>query len=239
MINVLIVDDDAMVADLNRLYVNRVEGFSCCGVASTLNQAKAMINDPGQPVDLVLLDVYMQQDNGLDLLPIIRASGRPIDVIMISSASDAATIQTSMHYGVVDYLIKPFQFPRFEEALQAWRKKREVTQAKSCYAQADIDTLLRHGIPQQESARRLPKGLTPQTLRLVCQWIDDHQARDFSTNELAAALQISRVSCRKYLIWLEQINVLFTTNHYGITGRPEYRYRLVVENLMLLTQYSQ
>ena len=56
MINVLIVDDDAMVADLNRLYVNRVEGFSCCGVASTLNQAKAMINDPGQPVDLVLLD---------------------------------------------------------------------------------------------------------------------------------------------------------------------------------------
>lgn len=44
-------------------------------------------------------------------------------------------------------------------------QKREVTQAKSCYAQADIDTLLRRGIPQQESARRLPKGLTPQTLR--------------------------------------------------------------------------
>ncbi|HID9208183.1 TPA: two-component system response regulator DcuR, partial [Klebsiella variicola] len=154
-------------------------------------------------------------------------------------AADTLTLQTALHYGVVDYLIKPFQFSRFEEALQAWRKKREVTQAKSCYAQADIDTLLRRGIPQQESARRLPKGLTPQTLRLVCQWIDDHQARDFSTNELAAALQISRVSCRKYLIWLEQINVLFTTNHYGITGRPEYRYRLVVENLMLLTQYSQ
>ena len=85
MINVLIVDDDAMVADLNRLYVNRVEGFSCCGVASTLNQARAIINDPSQPVDLVLLDVYMQQDNGLDLLPVIRASGRPIDVIMILS----------------------------------------------------------------------------------------------------------------------------------------------------------
>ena len=123
MINVLIVDDDAMVADLNRLYVNRVEGFSCCGVASTLNQAKAMINDPGQPVDLVLLDVYMQQDNGLDLLPVIRASGRPIDVIMISSAADAATIQTSIHYGVVDYLIKPFPFPRLEEALDGRKAK--------------------------------------------------------------------------------------------------------------------
>ena len=85
----------------------------------------------------------------------------------------------------------------------------------------------------------MPKGLTPQTLRLVCRWIIAHQARDFSTNELAAALQISRVSCRKYLIWLEQINVLFTSNHYGITGRPEYRYRLVAESVMLLTPYSQ
>lgn len=88
-------------------------------------KAEALIANPGQPIDLVLLDVYMQQDNGLDLLPIIRASGRPIDVIMISSASDAATIQTSMHYGVVDYLIKPFQFPRFEEALNGWKAKAQ------------------------------------------------------------------------------------------------------------------
>ncbi|PXL62729.1 two-component system response regulator DcuR [Klebsiella variicola] len=238
MFNVLIVDDDPMVADLNRLFISRVADFHCCGGAATIGDAKAMLSHLAQ-VDLLLLDVYMQQENGLDLLPALRADGRNIDVIMMTSAADTLTLQTALHYGVVDYLIKPFQFSRFEEALQAWRKKREVTQAKSCYAQADIDTLLRRGIPQQESARRLPKGLTPQTLRLVCQWIDDHQARDFSTNELAAALQISRVSCRKYLIWLEQINVLFTTNHYGITGRPEYRYRLVVENLMLLTQYSQ
>ncbi|HIE8869332.1 Transcriptional regulatory protein DcuR [Klebsiella variicola] len=238
MFNVLIVDDDPMVAELNRLFISRVADFHCCGVAATIGGAKAMLSHLAQ-VDLLLLDVYMQQENGLDLLPSLRADARNIDVIMMTSAADALTLQTALHYGVVDYLIKPFQFPRFEEALQTWRNKREVKQAKSCYAQADIDTLLRRGIPQQESARRLPKGLTPQTLRLVCQWIDAHQARDFSTNELAAALQISRVSCRKYLIWLEQINVLFTTNHYGITGRPEYRYRLVVENVMLLTQYSQ
>ena len=239
MINVLIVDDDAMVAELNRLYVARVPGFRCSGSASTLSQAQEMINDPQQEIDLVLLDVYMQQDSGLDLLPTIRESGRAIDVIMITSAADAATVQTAMHYGVVDYLIKPFQFPRFEVALLSWRKKRDLKNAKSSYAQADVDSLLRSGVQQQESARRLPKGLTPQTLRLVCQWIDAWQERDFSTNELAAALQISRVSCRKYLIWLEQLHILYTTNHYGITGRPEYRYRLVVDHLALLKQYSQ
>ncbi len=81
MINVLIVDDDAMVAELNRLYVARVPGFRCSGSASTLSQAQEMINDPQQEIDLVLLDVYMQQDSGLDLLPTIRESGRAIDVI--------------------------------------------------------------------------------------------------------------------------------------------------------------
>ena len=172
MINVLIVDDDSMVAELNRLFLSRVADFHCCGVAPTVREAREMLSHLAQ-VDLVLLDVYMQQENGLDLLPALRADARNIDVIMITSAADRCTVQT------------------------------------------------------------------PQTLRLVCQWIDAWQERDFSTNELAAALQISRVSCRKYLIWLEQINILYTTNHYGITGRPEYRYRLVADHLALLKQYGQ
>lgn len=239
MINVLIVDDDAMVAELNRVYTTRLSGFTCCGVASTLRQAENMINDPALDIDLILLDVYMQQDNGLSLLPIIRASGRKIDVIMISSASDAATIQTSMHYGVVDYLIKPFQFPRFEEALTHWQEKKKLMSAQQYYEQADVGRLL-HGGPQEVAdTRRLPKGLTPQTLRTICQWIDAHPDIEFSTDELASAVNISRVSCRKYLMWLAQIGILFTTIHYGVTGRPVYRYRLLEEQYGLLKQYCQ
>ena len=206
MINVLIVDDDAMVAELNRLYVARVPGFRCSGSASTLSQAQEMINDPQQEIDLVLLDVYMQQDSGLDLLPTIRESGRAIDVIMITSAADAATVQTAMHYGVVDYLIKPFQFPRFEEALTTWREKRKLITGQPYYEQADVDRLLHGGAPEASDARKLPKGLTAQTLRTLCQWIDAHPDVEFSTDELAAAVNISRVSCRKYLIgWRRSI----------------------------------
>lgn len=237
MINVLIVDDDAMVADLNRQYVNRVEGFRCCGVATTLAEAGAVINDPARVVDLILLDVYMQKDNGLSLLPIVRASGRKIDVIMISSASDGSTIQTAMHYGVVDYLIKPFQFPRFEEALVGWREKKNLMDSHQYYEQADVDRLLRGGAPGLADSRRLPKGLTPQTLRTLCLWIDAHQELEFSTDDLANAVNISRVSCRKYLIWLAQVNILFTSIHYGATGRPVYRYRLQPAQIALLRQY--
>ncbi len=123
MINVLVVDDDAMVAELNRCYIGQIDGFICCGTASTLLQAKERLLQTDPAVDLILLDIYMQQENGLDLLPELRSAGRPIDVIIISSAADAATIKTSLNYGVVDYLIKPFQFSRFEEALTGWRQK--------------------------------------------------------------------------------------------------------------------
>ncbi|WMY74525.1 two-component system response regulator DcuR [Buttiauxella selenatireducens] len=239
MINVLIVDDDAMVAELNRMYVARVPGFRCCGTASTLPQAKEMLSDPALEIDLVLLDVYMQQHSGLDLLPVIRASGRAIDVIMITSAADATTVQTSLRYGVVDYLIKPFQFPRFEEALNAWREKRKLMTNQPYYEQVEVDRLLHGASPESTDDRRLPKGLTAQTLRTICQWIDNHPGSEFSTDELAAAVTISRVSCRKYLIWLAQINILYTSIHYGATGRPVYRYRLVAEQYNLLKQYSQ
>ncbi|MFK3704998.1 two-component system response regulator DcuR [Klebsiella sp. NPDC088457] len=238
MFNVLIVDYDSMVAELNRLFIGRVADFRCCGIASTIAEAEQMLNQLPS-IDLVLLDVYMQQENGLDLLPTLRTNARSIDAIMITSAADALTVQTAMRYGVVDYLLKPFQFPRFEEALLSWRARHILQNAKSNYAQSDVDDLLRSGIQRSTGSRRLPKGLTSQTLRMVCRWIDTHQERDFSTNELAAALHISRVSCRKYLIWLEQINLLYTTNHYGVTGRPEYRYRLVSEHSAVLRQYSQ
>ncbi|WP_144882934.1 two-component system response regulator DcuR [Leclercia adecarboxylata] len=237
MIHVLIVDDDAIVADLNCQYVNRVNGFCCCGVATTLAEAGAVLNAPARQVDLILLDVYMQRENGLSLLPVIRASGRNTDVIMITSASDAATIQTAMHYGVVDYLIKPFQFPRFEEALNGWREKKALMASHQYHDQADVDRLMRGGAPGLADSRRLPKGLTPQTLRTLCLWIDAHPGIEFSTDDLAHAVNISRVSCRKYLIWLAQVNILHTSIHYGATGRPVYRYRLRAEQVALLRQY--
>ncbi|MBV4366418.1 two-component system response regulator DcuR [Erwinia phyllosphaerae] len=236
MINVLVVDDDAMVAELNRCYIGQLEGFSCGGIAATLQQAKEMALQ-GE-YDLVLLDIYLQQDNGLDLLPVLRQAKRAVDVIVISSAADAETIRQSLHYGVVDYLIKPFQFPRFEEALTGWRRRKALMEGQHYYQQADVDKLI-HGDRVAGDGKKLPKGLTPQTLRTLCQWIDAHPDDEFSTDDLAAAVNISRVSCRKYLIWLAQCNILFTSIHYGATGRPVYRYRLQAEYAGLLRQYCQ
>jgi len=206
MINVLIVDDDAMVAELNRRYVAQLSGFHCCGTASTLEKAKEIIFHSGHHIDLILLDIYMQKENG---------------------------------YGVVDYLIKPFQASRFEEALTGWLHKKNEMDKHQYYEQSELDQLIHGSSSNEQEARRLPKGLTPQTLRTLCQWIDEHQDQEFSTDELANEVNISRVSCRKYLIWLVNCHILFTSIHYGVTGRPVYRYRVQAEHYSLLKQYCQ
>ncbi len=138
-------------------------------------------------------------------------------MIVISSAADAATIKDSLHYGVVDYLIKPFQLPALKRRSPAGGKEMAL-EKHQYYDRAELDQLIHGSSSNEQDPRRLPKGLTPQTLRTLCQWIDAHQDYEFSTDELANEVNISRVSCRKYLIWLVNCHILFTSIHYGVWG---------------------
>ncbi|EFO3534974.1 two-component system response regulator DcuR, partial [Escherichia coli] len=107
MNNVLIVDDDILVADVIRRIVEQTPAFKCCGIALSLGQAKEIISVNKKLADLILLDLYINKDNGLDLLPFLHSIHCKSDVIVISAADDSATIKDSLHYGVSDYLIKP------------------------------------------------------------------------------------------------------------------------------------
>jgi len=187
----------------------------------------------------VVTDLKMEGMTGLDLLKAIKNNYPDTEVILMTAFATQKNAVEAMKEGALDYLIKPFQFPRFEEALNGWKAKRNLMGSHQYYEQADVDRLLHGGAPELADNKRLPKGLTPQTLRTLCQWIDAHPETEFSTDDLANAVGISRVSCRKYLIWLAQINLLFTSIHYGATGRPVYRYRLQPEQMALLRQYCQ
>ena len=229
MINVLIVDDDPMVAELNRRYLEQIDGFCWQGSVSTLQAAQQRLQENSPAIDLVLLDIYMQKDNGLDLLPEIRRMHHDVDIIMISSASDMPAIKTALHYGVVDYLIKPFQFSRFQEALQTYREEHQITAKREALNQSELDNLIRRSHNRVTPDKtRLPKGLTRLTLQSVWEWIKQRNKQSFSTEDLANEIGISRVSCRKYLVYMAEIGVLDTDIFYGSVGRPVYLYKLVL-----------
>ncbi|TCN26783.1 response regulator [Mesobacillus foraminis] len=224
MIKVLIVEDDPMVAELNKRYLMEVEGFLHGGSVETAEAAIEFINR--ESIDLVLLDVYMPGGNGLEFLTYVRERKLQVDVIMITAASDAEKIQTALRYGAADYLIKPFEFERFQQALSKYKEKRDFFQQNTSVMQKELDEKIL-GPEQREQGDRsevLPKGLTKSTLQSVIQVIQKRGGTPFSTDELAEDTGISKVSVRKYLKFLTEENILEESLTYGI-GRPVYLYK--------------
>jgi response regulator of citrate/malate metabolism len=75
------------------------------------------------------------------------------------------------------------------------------------------------------SSAVLPKGLTRETLDRVRSALRDAPAGAMSAAELAAALDLSRVTARRYLEHLADTGVVERSARYGTPGRTEVEYR--------------
>ncbi|ASA20830.1 response regulator [Paenibacillus donghaensis] len=224
MIRVLIVEDDPMVAEMNRFYLEQVEGFKWQGWARSADEAMEMLLENG-PYELILLDVYMKETNGLELLSAIRHRELGVDVVVISAASDKESIRHALQNGAVDYLIKPFEFNRFRAALTAYRERHKVFRQQDSLDQSELDKLSRFRWEQGPS-QELSKGFTRRTLQTVWRAVESCQAETFSTEDIATATGISRVSVGKYLAELAEMGALICELNYGALGRPVQRYRV-------------
>ncbi|MBM7717581.1 response regulator [Siminovitchia sp. FSL H7-0308] len=236
MIRVLIVDDDPMVAKINKRYLEAVPGFVCAGIAEGVDSAIDMLNST--EIHLVLLDVYMPGKRGLELLKRMRNEQKDIDVIIISAASNIETIQSALHFGVVDYLIKPFEFGRFRDSLKKYKKKFELLHGHEKFSQEELDKLLK-GNGQTPRLEDIPKGLTKTTLRKIVKTILRNKDATFSIEGLANEIGISRVSMGKYLNFLTEIKFLDVEADYETKGRPARKYRLSKQNTEAIYVYIE
>lgn len=226
MIRVLLVEDDPMVAELNRIYVDRVGGFKV--VASVRSAAEGLSVLREQPVDLLLLDIFMAGQTGLDLMSEIRSLALDVDVIFVTAARDARTIGKALKLGAVDYLIKPFEFERLQQALEGYRQTLRLVRTEQALSQMELDAALSRRLRETPAETELPKGLDRATLTRICQSILDLPGDSpwFTSEEQAGLVGISRVSVRKYLEYLCGLKVLKMEPGYGGMGRPVHRYRL-------------
>jgi len=214
MIRVLIVEDDFRVAEIHRAYVQRLEGFTV--VAEAHNALEALrLAEESRP-DLVLLDVYLPDRSGLEVLRALHAPGRhPVDVIAITADKDVETLREALQGGVIHYLVKPFPF----ESYVAMRAR--IAQVKEL-DQDEVDRI--YGTLRSESSSSLPKGLSPTTLALVVRAVRA-ATEDVSAVDIARATGISRVTSRRYLDHLARSGAVAISMRYGSSGRPEHRYR--------------
>lgn len=240
MIKVLLVEDDPMVAELNRSYVSSVEGFSVVGSVRSGEEALAFIGgqtpsnaggqtsskDGGQTpmVDLILLDLYMPGMQGLTLLSEIRAQGLSADVILVTAASDTQSIREALRLGAVDYLIKPFEYERLKKALLGYKEKLMLLRQTKSISQEELDRLLNENKATVVGTQGLPKGLDKLTLRRIYEVLLSYPKRDFSAEEIAKTIGITRVSVRKYLEFMTEIKAIEMNVIYGAIGRPVHRF---------------
>jgi two-component system CitB family response regulator len=223
MIRTLIVDDDYRVAELHCEYVSRVRGYMVAGQAHS--GAEALDSIERLRPDLVLLDIYLPDISGLEVLQRMREDPRyQVDVIAITAARDVEVLRSAIRGGVVHYLIKPFRLAAFEEKLTSYAAASERLGRLALADQGAVDRVF--SALRSSSGSGLPKGLSDSTLELVVSTLHE-TARGRSAAAVASATGLSRVTARRYLDHLCRLGTAELTLRYGAPGRPEHRYRLL------------
>ncbi|NHC20774.1 response regulator [Bacillus sp. MM2020_4] len=226
MIEVLIVEDDLRVAEIQRRFLEQIEGFQTVGIAASYVEAKTLI-DIMQP-DLLLLDVFFPDMNGLDLLKETKQQSKQLNVIMITATKEIHKVQEAIRIGVFDYIIKPVVFERFKQSLLRFkdfhRKLVQLEEENLHVTQQQVDKLLRKEMDAGVNEKSyLPKGIDPLTLDKVLEVLGKG-GRGLTAELVAHEIGISRTTARRYLEHLVAEEKIAADLAYGTVGRPERVY---------------
>lgn len=221
-LSVLVVDDDYRVAAIHAAFVERVPGYVVVGKAHSAAEALKLARTLHP--DLVLMDIYLPDGDGLDVVRSLLDEPDPPAVIVITAAREIATVRQAMQLGAMHYLVKPFGFAVLAERLTAYQKlRRHLLRLRDQPEQADVDELF--GMMRAPASLVRPdKGHSAPTLELVRNSVPTDDA-DVSAAEVAETVGISRATAQRYLTYLERHGVVKLQLRYGATGRPEHRYR--------------
>ena len=227
-IEVLIVEDDLRIAEIQKRFLDLIDGFQSVGIAASYVEAKTLM-EILQP-DLVLLDVYFPDMDGLELLKETKLQTKQIDVIMITAAKEIDKVQSAISLGVFDYIIKPVIFDRFKQSLQRYQdyhlKLLKLSKENLHLSQQEIDKLLWKDNDKTNNERAyLPKGIDPLTLVKVVEVLGIVKT-GLTAETVAKEVGVSRTTARRYLEHLVSIEKIEADLSYGTVGRPERVYLL-------------
>jgi two-component system CitB family response regulator len=223
MIRTVVVDDDYRVAAIHAAYVDKVEGFEVIAQVHTAAAAVDAVTE--LKPDLLLLDLYLPDEHGLDLVARLRGeSYPPVDVIVITAANDADTVRAAMQHGALHYILKPFSFPALRDKLLSYAQMRSRLATLRSADQRGVDRV--YGALRATSQLAGSKGrsdFTLETVEVLLAGTDE----DLSAAEVAERTGMSRATAQRYLTHLHDMGRLEVRLRYGVSGRPEHGYRWV------------
>lgn len=223
MINVLIVEDDPMVAKLNEKYVESIDGFYVKGVVE--NGEDALKYCRKSKIDLIILDIYMPKLDGISLLKELRKKFMMIDVILVTAAKETQNIDAALKLGAVDYLIKPFDYERLKNSLESYANRYRVLNSLETVKQEELDRLTK-GFDNKRDIG-LKKGLHKKTLERIRIFMKKNSKKYLFSEVVAEEMALSKVTVRRYLEYLEAIGEVRIEVEYGSVGRPSLKYKYI------------
>lgn len=225
MINVMIIEDDPMVRDINSKFLKKVDDFKLVKAASNLTEAMEFMN--GNKVDLLLLDIYLPKENGIEFMKKLRKEGTEVDVIFITADKTSVMIQEALRYGAVDYLIKPFTLERFKEALEKYKQMYNSFSSSNTIEQKTLDKYIA-GSPLDKSndEEDFEKGINKYTYKIIWNEIENSNDTYKTAEEISASSGVARVTVRKYLDYMEKEVKVKKIIEYGKVGRPQHKYKI-------------
>lgn len=215
-LTVLVVDDDFRVANMHAGIVNALPGFAVTATVNTLAGARK-----ADVVDLALVDVYLPDGSGIDFVRELHC-----DSMMLTAATEAATIRAAIAAGALSYLVKPFAPAELAARLAGYARYRRILAAPNLGA-GEVDAALdalRPKIAQQQSS-----ALPSPTKQLVLQALRASD-KPMSSAEVSAAIGVSRATAQRYLATLATTAEVTIGLRYGTTGRPEQEFLAAATN---------
>ena len=224
MYHVIIIEDDPMVAAINRQYTEVCPSFRVDKVFKNGTEALEYLKK--HTADLIILDYYTPLMNGAEFIDRLHGMGQAPSIIMVTSANDTDIVRSLISRGVIDYLVKPFEFSRFKAALDKFSDTMEYLEKKQAHLNQDsIDQLLAHPAGAQNAPARLAKGLNESTLALIQSFLKEHRDSYFTSEQIAEQIHLSRITIRRYVNYVVDPGEIISTIDYNTGGRPSIRYR--------------
>lgn len=222
MYKILIVEDDPMVAMINEQYIMRNKNFEIVGICKDGESAFSFLEE--HKVDLLVLDVYMPHMDGFETLRKIRSMQIGVDVIMVTAANDRESLEKALHLGIVDYLVKPFTYDRFQIALEKYIAQNHALNNIDTLNQNNIDHIIDNA--RKKNGEFFPKGIQEKTMQLILEHLNENKGLWFTGDEIAEKVGLTVVTVRRYMNYLVESGRVIDEMNYETGGRPCMMYKV-------------
>ncbi|QGH62963.1 two-component response regulator DpiA [Serratia proteamaculans] len=220
-LNILIVEDETPLAEMHAEFIRQNGGCRQIWLAGNLAQAR-MMTDRFKP-DLILLDNFLPDGQGIELLRELTLSGYAGGIVFITAASDMDTVAEALRYGVFDYLIKPLAYDRLAHTLLRFSQRRQALKDKARLSQQRIDQMF-NTYARGEQQAALPAGIDELTLVKI-RALFELPSASHTAESVAQKMGLSRTTARRYLEFCTAAQQLRAEIIYGKVGRPQRIYR--------------